>query len=130
MHFQINRNYVRTDDMVVTAKVSEDAKNWFSASVPNIAAAGLLFLSEKAYKEGDLLWLDLDVNPRLPEMIEHFHVKTKALVKNVRKEQDKMNSYGVVFTEISENDRIRLDEMIRLKLSKSSGFLVDDDSDV
>ena len=111
-----NRAYVRTNTWSVTAKVSKDetAEEWFDALVLDMAAGGLLFLSEIPHETGDALWFDLLIDPMAPGIHGKIPMKAKGEVRGSRGMRNGMNSYSVAFTEISKGDRIRLDELVRM----------------
>jgi len=124
---QINREYVRTDCWSVVAKASKDENDerWFDVRIPNIAAGGLLFLSDLVFESGDSLWFELQIDPMTPGVVGNIRMKVKGEVKGNRGEREGLNSYSVVFTEISHSNRIRLDELIlmtnmRYKLESTS----------
>ena len=112
----IQREYVRTDNWSVTAKVSKDenAEQWVEVQVPNLAAGGLLFLSKTKYDIGDILWFDLLIDPMTPGITRKIPMKAKGEVRGDRGETGGTYSYSVVFTEISKGDRIRLDELVHM----------------
>lgn len=113
---QIQREYVRTDSWSVTAKIGDekDAIRWTEVKVPNVAAGGLLFLSENDYEPGKMLWFDLLIDPMTPGIAGKIPMKVKGEVGGFRGKRDDLNSYSVEFVEISKSDRIRLDELIRM----------------
>ena len=113
---RINREYVRTDCWAVIAKTSreENRGNWLDVRVPNIAAGGLLFLSDLVYEAGESLWFDLQIDPLTPGVLGTIQMKTKGEVKGDRGIREGLHAYSVEFIEISKSDRIRLDELIRI----------------
>ena len=121
-----NRAYVRTTAWSVTAKVSKDetAEEWFDALVLDMAAGGLLFLSEVPHETGDALWFDLQIDPMTPGIHGKIPMKVKGEVRGNRGMRNGMNSYSVAFTEISKSDRIRLDELVRMT---NSAYAMDAD---
>ena len=129
--YTINRSYVRTNTWSVTAKVSTDATEdeddveWVDALVLDMAAGGLLFLSDIPHVTGDLLWFDLLIDPMAPGFYGKIKMKARGEVKGNRGMRNGLNSYSVEFTEISKGDRIRLDELVRMT---NSGYKAEDDS--
>jgi len=121
-----NRAYVRTNTWSVTAKVSKDesAVEWFDALVLDMAAGGLLFLSEITHETGDALWFDLQIDPMTPGIHGKIPMKMKGEVRGNRGMRNGMNSYSVAFTDISKSDRIRLDELVRMT---NSAYITDVD---
>ena len=116
MEQQSNREYVRTDNWSVNAKVSKDrdAERWLPVEVPNIAAGGLLFLTDMVFNVGDELWVDMMIDPltpgitgKIPMMVQGDITVDRGLVKG-------LHAYAVRFTVISHSERIRLDELIRI----------------
>jgi len=107
---------VRTAVWSVGARISKDSdvKQWFDVRVIDIAANGLLFLTDIMWNVGDMLWFELFIDPIMPGIYEKIQMKVKARIVGDRGIQDSMSAYGVEFAEISEADKIRLDELIRL----------------
>ena len=122
-----NRAYVRTNTWSVTAKVSKDetAEEWFDALVLDMAAGGLLFLSEIPHETGDALWFDLLIDPMTPGIHGKIPMKAKGEVRGNRGMRNGMNSYSVAFTEISKGDKIRLDELVRMSNTAYSSDIDD-----
>ena len=111
----INRHYVRTGSWSVKAKVKkEETHKWIDALVQDIAAGGLLFLTDMACEKGDLLRFDLNIDPMAPGIPHNIKVKAKGEVTGDRGEKDGKRAFSVKFTEISTSDRIRIDELIRM----------------
>jgi hypothetical protein len=113
------RGYVRTDNFAVDAKTSENGKDWHDVSVPNIAAGGLLFETDYEHKEGDELWFNLLIDPRIAIVIP-VSVKAKGAIKSDRGIHSGKHMYAVEFVPggISSDDQIRLDELVRLAVAK------------
>ena len=114
-----NRAYVRTNTWSVTAKVSKDetAEEWFDALVLDMAAGGLLFLTDLTHDTGDELWFDILIDPMTPGIHGKIPMKAKGEVRGNRGMRNGMNSYSVAFTDISKSDKIRLDELVRKTIS-------------
>jgi hypothetical protein len=110
----INRNYVRTGNWSVTAKVSRNDSKSSEASVLDIAAGGLLFVSDVNYENGEILRFDLHIDPMAPGIPRKIRIKTKGEITSNRGIRDGKNAFSVKFTEISKEDRIRIDELIRM----------------
>jgi hypothetical protein len=109
------RNYVRTDSWAVTATVSKDAiAQCKNVPVPDIAAGGLLFLSDIPFEQGDLLQFDLHIDPMAPGISRKIRIKTNGEITGDRGTRDGMHAFSVKFTDISKGDRIRIDELIRM----------------
>jgi hypothetical protein len=114
----VKRDYVRTSYWSVEAKFSKDNRTWFDADVPNIAAGGVLLLTSRPLYKGDTIWIKLTIDPILgPSMA--IRVSAKALIVADRGVQDEMNAFAASFTEISQSDQIRLDELVRLTIAKN-----------
>ncbi|MCL2719507.1 MAG: PilZ domain-containing protein [Lachnospiraceae bacterium] len=111
------RDYVRTNNFTVSAKISEDGKIWHEVKVPNIAAGGLLILTDRDYAPSDVLWFDLKIDPRLA-IIVPITLKIKGVVKVDRGIYDDKRMYAIVFTDISLSDQIRLDELVHMAAHK------------
>ncbi|MCL2153544.1 MAG: PilZ domain-containing protein [Oscillospiraceae bacterium] len=111
----INRQYVRTDNWSVTASVSKsDSAEWHDASVLDIAAGGLLFLTDSSYEKGDLLRFDLSIDPMTPGISQIIPMKVAGIITDDRGVRDGKRAFSVKFTEISSKDRIRIDELVRM----------------
>ena len=112
----INREYVRTDNWSVVAKTSKDkdAETWIDVLVPDVAAGGLLFLADVEYIIGDELWFELRIDPMTPGVYGTIRMVVRGAVRGDRGMRNEKHAYSVVFTEISDGDKIRLDELIRL----------------
>ena len=121
------RKYVRTENWSVTAKASKDAdgEQWFDAQVEELSAGGLLFETELFCKKGDTLRFDLEINPLMPGITDYIQVKAKGLVKSVRERHNDLLVYGVEFSDISNSDQIRLDELVQLTIKK---YMLDSDA--
>ena len=111
------RDYVRTNNFTVSAKISENGGVWHEVKVPNIAAGGLLILTERDYEPGDTLWFDLKIDPRIA-IIVPISIKLKGIIKVDRGIHDDKRMYAVIFSEISDSDQIRLDELVRMAIQK------------
>jgi hypothetical protein len=111
------RDYVRTNNFSIDAKISEDGQEWYSVKVPNVAAGGLIFLTEREYKPGDVLTFEMRIDPRIIIVIP-INMKFKGTVKSDRGQEDGKNMYAVVYSEISNDDQIRLDELVRLAIAR------------
>jgi len=111
----INRHYVRTGNWSVTAIISKDGEQqWSDAPVLDIAAGGLLFLTNMPYEKGDLIRFDLHIDPMAPGICRKIRMKVKGEITGERGMRDGKRALSVRFTEISKNDRIRIDELIRM----------------
>ena len=111
----INRRYVRTGNWSISAVAGkEDAEKWSDVSVHDIAAGGLLFTSEMPYETGDLLRFDLLIDPMAPGIARRIPMNVKGKITEERSMRDGKRTYSVIFTEISRDDRVRLDELVRI----------------
>ena len=112
---QNNRNYVRTGSWSVNATVKrDDTQQLNDVTVIDIAAGGLLFLTDISYEKGDSLRFDLNIDPMTPGIPRKIRIKTKGEVTSDRGVKDGKRAFSVMFTEISKEDRIRIDELIRM----------------
>ena len=126
----VHREYVRTDNWSVIARAKKDGEkeSWFDVRIPNIAAGGLLFLSEKEYALGDVFLFELKIDPLTPGIVTTIPMSAKGVIRGDRgKSRDGLHSYSVEFIEISKSDKIRLDELIRMTNYK---FKLDSESDI
>ena len=120
------RTYARTSHWNITAKIREsETEDWRPVEIPNIAAGGFLFHSEKEYKKGDILFFHLDIDttvigPYGP--VKDIHMNAKAIIKADRGKHREVHVYAANFKEISTDDQIRLDELVRLTISRYGEF--------
>jgi hypothetical protein len=126
---QVNRDYVRTDNWSVTAKLSKeaDASEWFDIKVTNMAAGGLLFLTDMTFETGDTIWIDMKIDPLAPGIFGTIPLKVTGVIRGSRGTIEGKQAYAVEFTEISKSDRIRLDELVRMTNYK---FKLETESDL
>ena len=123
----INREYVRTGNWSVTAKACrENSNRWSEISVQDIAAGGLLFLAEETYDIGEVVIIDMLIDPIVPGVPWTIPMKVTGEVRGDRGMRDGMRAYSVRFTEITKDNKIRLDELIRMTNHK---YAVDAESD-
>ena len=113
-----SRTYVRTGNWQITAQSSNDNEEWTDVKVPNISASGLLFLSNQAFNNGDIVWFKLVIDPLLVTPSITCKITASGVVKSVRGEQDGMQLYAVQFKEISQSDQIQLDELVHMSVAK------------
>ncbi|MCL2755165.1 MAG: hypothetical protein FWD35_05565 [Oscillospiraceae bacterium] len=116
------RGYQRTDRFTIIGKARPASDvpvkgGWDSIDVLNMAAGGLLFIIEKAYSVGDVLEFELDIDTNVISRLENYqsikiNVKCRAVVKYHMGIQGDKNTYGAAITEMSQSDKIRLDELI------------------
>jgi len=127
----IHREYVRTDNWSVVAKIHKDkdadTEEWTEVKVPDLAAGGLLFLTDLTFEKGDELWFDLEIDPMTPGIYGKIRMKAKGEIRGDRGIRDEKHAYSVEFLEISETDKIRLDELILLNTIK---YKVDAETDI
>ena len=109
-----NRSYARISNWNIDAKLSEDGNQWFDANVIDIAASGLFFLTDRPYAEGDSLWFDMLIDPKIIEVHKKIKLKVKAIIRSDRGVKNNLRAFGAEFIEISDSDTIRLDELIRV----------------
>ena len=126
---QIHREYVRTDSWSVIAKVSRDdiTEKWFVVQIPNIAAGGLLLRTDTTFEVGQVLNIDMQIDPLAPGITGKIPMKAKGVVKGDRGMTEGLHAYSVEFTEISSGDRIRLDELVRMTNYK---FMMESESSI
>jgi len=113
---QTQREYVRTDSWSVSAKVCKatDPDEWYDVQVPNIAAGGALLSTKAVLAIGDEVQLDMEIDPMTPGITRKVPMKAKGIIRSDRGSNEVTYTYSVEFTEISKNDKTRLDEMIRM----------------
>jgi len=110
-----NREFVRVGNWSVNAKIctNEGFGQWADVQVLNIAAGGLLFLTDLTFEKGDKIRFDLLIDPLTPGVPMKIPMKVVGEIRDDRGTKSGMRSYSIEFTEISNNDRIRLDELVR-----------------
>jgi len=125
---QIHREYVRTDSWSISARISKDESFESSSEVriPNIAAGGALVSTEAAFEQGDEAWIDMKIDPVTPGISRSIPMKVKVLIRDNRGAKGEMHTYAVEFTNISKNDRTRLDELVHRTNYK---YMLDSTSD-
>jgi len=111
------RDYVRTNNFSINARISKDGKVWHEVNVPNIAAGGLLIHTNQDFCCGEEVWFDMKIDPRLARIVP-ISVKTKGIVRVERGEYADQHQYAITFTEISSGDQIRLDELVHMAAHK------------
>ena len=122
----MNREYVRTGNWSVTAKVGkDDTELWDEVPVLDIAAGGILFLSDTPYVIGDKLWFSLKIDPMAPGIPRKISIKVKGKIVGDRGIRDGKHTFSVKFTEISSCDRIRIDELVRMTSSHNLDGYID-----
>ena len=114
IYSQVHREYVRTDNWSISAKIRRDSEvgPWFDVKMPNIAAGGALILTGKPFEVGEEVWIDLEIDPITPGITRKIPMKFKSVVRSDRGLTDGLNTYSIEFTGISKNDRTRLDELV------------------
>jgi len=116
----ISRAYVRTDNWAISAKIGDDrdAAQWREIKVLDMAAGGMLILTDTPCVIGDEKWFDLLIDPMTPGVRGKIPMMIKGEIKGDRGSRDGLSSFSVAFTDISQSDRIRLDELIRITTQK------------
>ena len=114
------RAYVRTDNWSVHASISktEVSKQWEEVEVTEMSAGGLTFNSTTQFSIDDILWFDLNINPMIAGMPYEFNAKIKGKIKSDRGQTGGSHEYGIEFQELPYSTRVRLDELVRLTISK------------
>ena len=111
------RDYVRTNNFTVSARISKDGKVWHEVKVPNIAAGGLLIHTDQDFICGEEVWFDMKIDPRIVRIVP-ISVKTKGVVKVERGDYADKHQYAITFTQMSTSDQIRLDELVHMAAHK------------
>jgi len=111
------RDYVRTNNFSVSARISKDGRVWNEVKVPNIAAGGLLIHTDQDFTCGEEVWFDMKIDPRIARIVP-ISVKTKGIVRVERGDYADQHQYAITFTEISSGDQIRLDELVHMAAHK------------
>ena len=111
---QINREYVRTDNWSISAKLSKDEsfEQSFDVRIPNIAAGGALIITGASFEPGEEAWIDMTIDPMMPGISKGIPMKVKATIRENREKKEGAHTYSVGFTSISKSDRTRLDELV------------------
>ncbi|MCL2539467.1 MAG: PilZ domain-containing protein [Oscillospiraceae bacterium] len=106
------RTYVRTNNWNVRASISEDSEEWFDVQVPDISAGGLQFVTERKYEPSDKLRIKLYIDPLMSGSTNPFLVDAALIIRRLRAAPSGRNSYSSEFTEMSNEDKVRLDILI------------------
>ena len=112
----INREYVRTDNWSVTAKVcrENDSANWSDVEMPNIAAGGALIVTETLFETGEVILIDMEIDPVTPGISRKIPIESKGVIRGDRGTKEGKHIYSVEFKGMSSKDRTRLDELVRM----------------
>ena len=107
------RVYQRSHSFNGDAFISEDGVTWVDVRINNMSSGGLRFLYTVGFEVGKELFLDI----RIRDYFTEFEVKTKGIIRNVEK-AGRDHVYGVKFTSIGHDARIRIDEAIKSIIPK------------
>ena len=94
-----------------TASVSLDMIRWRSVEVDDVSTSGLTFYTDKAYKVGQVLKIDLRVYSKLTE----FDIPLEAKIVEEKKSVDGY-TYVVKFEKIEEHVKVQLDEIFKANI--------------
>lgn len=105
------RAYKRDINFCNDAKVSLDGTIWHDATVFDISAGGVKFLTNILFDIDDDLWFELEV----PEFLDKQEMIVKGKIR--RQEDDELGKfvYGVSFEDMTESMRVSIDESISFK---------------
>ena len=103
-----DRRTAHRSDLNVEANVSEDRQQWVRVHVLDISCGGLRFMADREFIIGDNLWFDLYVTSAK----RNLTLKVRGEILDELGGQDVMHIYRVEFKEISNEDRINLDELV------------------
>ena len=116
-----DRRTAQRKDLNVVAKVSKNSQEWVDAHVADISCGGLRFQIDRQFTIGDILRFDLYIT----NVMRDIKLKVKGEVIGELGVKDGMHAYRVEFKEISDEDRINLDELIKYihnHIDKMVGF--------
>lgn len=99
-----NRAYQRSEHLNCKIKVSVDGRNYKPGEVSNISSGGLTLISADEYREGEKLFIELNIAGFLTE----FLVITEGKILR-RTNLPEYFLYGVKFMGLSEDMKIRID---------------------
>jgi hypothetical protein len=122
---RIRRDYVRAENWAINAKSSPDKNGWKEIKVSNVSANGILFHTVETLIKGDSLFVTLDINPKIVGFNTVINMKVKVRIMSERGMDEGMNAYGAEFVEISMEDQIRLDELVRMTIEKYGSVEMD-----
>lgn len=109
MEIHDRRHYKRSDHLYCTAKMSIDGKKWQEADLDDLSSGGLRMRTAESFQVNDVLWFNLEIQNFLVE----FSIKTQGIIRR-RTEFENEYTYGVAFINLSPDDRIRIDENVRM----------------
>ncbi|MCL1822808.1 MAG: PilZ domain-containing protein [Oscillospiraceae bacterium] len=117
------RSYKRDTNFCTDAKVSLDGRIWHSATVYDISAGGLKFVTNIIFDMDENLWFDLDI----PEFLSKHQMKLQGVIRRQEDEENEQFVYGVSFINISPDIQIGIDEniMLRERMRKKKKFDTD-----
>ncbi|MCL2852628.1 MAG: PilZ domain-containing protein [Defluviitaleaceae bacterium] len=107
------RKSVRTDNLTITSKISEDNKNWSDIEVSDISSGGVQFCSDKSFEKEAAVWLDLLIDPLILLRHNQLHIQAQGEVLASRHVQNNMSVYAAKFTNISPASETELDMLIQ-----------------
>jgi len=103
-----DRRTAQRSDLNIVACVSEDLEHWVDVHVSDISCGGLRFKTVMRFEIGDILWFDLYITCAMRDL----KLQVKGEVIGQLGDHDDMHIYRVEFKEISNADRINLDELV------------------
>ena len=102
------RVYRRSHDFNGDAFISEDGVYWSDVRISNLSSGGLRFYYYGEFEVGKELYFRL----RIRDYFTEFEVEAKGVIRSAAKIGRKQ-VYGVEFSAIAHDARIRIDEVIK-----------------
>lgn len=113
-----NRKFPRVKTKCETVIKTKDKEKSVSTVTQNIGAGGICIIFEEPLKKADIVDIKLDLGDNLPEIECKgkvvWVIKSKILYKNSTK-----YDVGIEFIDISEEDRLRVKEMVEEKAKEN-----------
>jgi len=102
------RLYQRGEHFHSAAKVSRDNRVWKSVEINDLSSGGMSVIAKEKYNVGEKLFFDLEIQG----FFSQFEIECEGIIKNERHTHDNQ-IYGVVFTGLSPDKKILIDENIK-----------------
>ncbi|MCL2693834.1 MAG: PilZ domain-containing protein [Oscillospiraceae bacterium] len=112
MNSNDRRVYKRDGNFTSDAKVSLDGVVWHDASVFDISAGGLKFVTNIIFDVGEDLWFNLELHETF---LSSDSTKLKGTIRRHEDDQDGKFVYGVSFKDLCKKIQIGIDENIMFK---------------
>ncbi|MCL2741560.1 MAG: PilZ domain-containing protein [Oscillospiraceae bacterium] len=102
------RKYARSSHIISNLEI-HDGIRWHKATLSNISAGGLCFLSKDDYGVGANVKMSLSVYSQLSE----FRMELEGTVLRAVEAEGQQSEYNVKFVGLSDYLRVQIDELIK-----------------